>query len=365
MLYFDAEMALAGKIGQMLMVGLQGVELSRDERLVAEEYGFGNFVLLERNCGGPAELVDLCRSLWATGDEIPPFLAIDQEGGRVHRLAEPFSHFPAAAAIGRRGDPELAYRAGRATATELSLLGLNLNFAPVLDVNSNTRNPVIGDRSFATTPADVIKFSEPWIRGLRDGGVIPCGKHFPGHGNTDKDSHLDLPVEKRSLEELTAVELPPFVHACRNRIEALMTAHVLYPGLDTRLPATLSAPIVTGLLREQLGYDGVVFSDDMGMKAIADHYGTDEAVSLSVAAGVDVLLYCDELPKAVQACEFLHAAAERDPAVRAKVETSYRRITALKRRFLKNFTGVATAELEKRLVQLDHQRIVDAIQGSL
>jgi beta-N-acetylhexosaminidase len=351
------------KIGQMFMIGLQGESLTRDEQLIIEECGFGGFILFSHNCCDPEQILSLCRSLWENNQKTPPLIGIDQEGGRVHRLADPFTHFPAAALVGRRDDPNLAYRAARATAAELALVGVNLNFAPVLDVNSNPNNPIIGDRSFGTKPNQVITFAWPYVQGLRDGGIIPCGKHFPGHGGTDKDSHLDLPVVDRSPDELTTVELPPFVHACRNQIESLMTAHVLYRSLDPKFPATLSHHIVTGLLRQQLGYAGVVFGDDMEMKALSGNYDAHEAVALAVRAGVDVMLYCHDLPRAVNALEFLCSEAERSPAVRAQVENSYQKITELKQRYLKRFTGIEEKALAKRLARLDHRRIVNEISG--
>jgi beta-N-acetylhexosaminidase len=307
----------------------------------------------------------LCRELWNTGRELPPFIAIDQEGGRVHRLPQPFTHFPSMGTVGQRGDPALAYAVGRATAAELALVGINLNFAPVLDVNSNPKNPIIGDRSFGSDTTKVIRLSKKWIQGLREGGIIPCGKHFPGHGDTDKDSHVDLPVVDRALQELEAVELPPFVHACRNRIESLMTAHVLYRALDPKFPATLSRRILTRLLRQRLGYDGVVFSDDMEMGAIGDRYADEEVVALSVRAGIDIILHGHDLSKAARAFEFLYAEAERFPAVRAQVETSFRRITRLKENYLDKFTGLEAKELVERVARLGHQRILEEIQGSL
>ena len=351
--------------GLFFTVGVKATELSAEERLFFKEAGLGGFILYQRNLSDPEQIVALCRSLWGLGAEYAPFIVIDAEGGRVHRLPPPFTHFPAPALIGQRNEADLAYRLGKATAAELALVGINLNLAPVLDVNSNPQNPVIGDRAFAGDPAKVIRLSEKWTEGLRDGGIIPCAKHFPGHGHTDRDSHLDLPVIDRSLDELRATEFPPFIDACRNGIEALMTAHVLYPALDPKLPATLSEPIVNGLLRHQLSYDGVVFSDDMEMKAIRDHYGLEEAALLAVGAGIDVLLYGHELDRALTAFEFLCARAETEPALRTRVENSYERIAQLKRRRVKIFTGVAINKVSARLAQLNHQRIVDEIQGSL
>lgn len=356
---------LREKIGQMIMVGCQGESLGRDEQLIFAEYDFGGFILFKKNCCELRQILSLCRRLWHGTPSWPPFIAIDEEGGSVHRLPPPFSHFPAAAIIAARNDPGLAYRAGRATAAELRLVGINLNFAPVLDVNSNQKNPIIGERAFGADPKSASAMGCAWMRGLRDGGIIPCGKHFPGHGDTGKDSHFALPVVAKSLAEIQAVELPPFVDACRHGIEALMTAHVKYTALDPNHPATLSEPIVTGLLRHQLGYNGVVFSDDMEMRAVSDGYDAGEAATLALCAGVDVLLFCHDLQKAVEAFEALDAAVEREPALRALVEASCRRIGALKQRCLKEFTGAPENALEARLRSLNHQRIIAAIHGSL
>jgi beta-N-acetylhexosaminidase len=352
---------LRQKIGQLILIGCVGESLTSDERLLIEEYQFSGVILFGKNCGAAARLVSLSRSIWQSFDAVPPFIAIDQEGGRVHRLAAPFSHFPAAALIGSRNDLELAYRLGNATAVELSLAGINLNFAPVLDVQSNPNSPIIGDRAFAAEPQRVIEVATAWTKGLRDGGIIPCGKHFPGHGDTDKDSHLELPLVSKSLGELQQTELPPFVHACRNGIEALMTAHVVYPALDPTLPATLSGAIVTGLLRHQLGYDGVVFSDDLEMQAISNHYEIEEASALAIRAGVDILLFGHAIDKAVLAFEFLCDEAERDAAVRARIENSYRRVTQLKRNYLTSFTGVDENEIVARLERLNHRELLNRV----
>jgi beta-N-acetylhexosaminidase len=356
---------LREKIGQMFLVGCGGETLTREERSIFAKCQFGGFILFRDNCVAPSQIVQLCRSLWQAALEFPPFIAIDHEGGIVQRLPEPFTRFPPAARIGGAGNADLAHRLGRAAAEELRLAGINLNFAPVLDVGSNAANPIIGDRAFGAEPAAVIEFGSAWTLGLIDGGIIPCGKHFPGHGGADQDSHLELPTVMKSSAELSATELLPFAHACRSRIDSLMTAHVRYPALDPRHPATLSEPIVTGLLRHQYGYDGVVFSDDMEMKAISGNYGVEESAALAVRAGVDVVLFCHDAAKATRAFEFLCHEAERDPELRARVESSFQRITTLKQRCLKNFTGAAEAEIEARLGALRHQRLIDEIQGNL
>ena len=353
---------LREQIGQMIMVGLEREELTQEEKNLLQIYPFGGFILFSHNLKEPKQILSLCRALWETSGEIPPLIAIDQEGGRVHRLPPPFTHFPPVAALGRAGNADLAYRTGAAMARELSAVGINLNFAPVLDVNSNPSNPIIGDRSLGADPNEVTRLGWEMVCGLRDGGVIPCVKHFPGHGDTAKDSHLELPVVKKTLEELRSTELPPFVHACRNQVETLMTAHVLYPALDASHPATLSAWIVGELLRGKLGYDGVVFSDDLEMKAIGENYSVEDAVGLGVLAGIDVLLFGHEIEKAVAAFDFLCREAERSPEVRERVEESYRRIRSLKKRNLTDFDGTPREKLEN--LTGPHGKIVAEIQGS-
>jgi beta-N-acetylhexosaminidase len=356
---------LRQKIAQTIMAGCAGETVTPAERLIFTEYGFGGFILFRRNCCEPRQLVALCRTLWETAPGAPPFLAIDQEGGKVHRLPAPFTRFPPAAVIGRRRDPALAQAAGSAVAAELALAGINLNFAPVLDVNSNPDSPIIGDRAFADDPGAVSEIGLAWARGLRAGGVIPCGKHFPGHGGTAQDSHFTLPVVDRSREEISTTELLPFADACRSGLEALMTAHVKFTALDPTRVATLSEAIVTGILRHELGYNGVVFSDDMEMKAISGQHSPGPAAALALQAGVDIVIFCHDADRAVAALEFLCAEAEREPLLRAKIESANRRIGELKRTRLQRFTGTVEDEIEAHLSALEHHRLVEKIYGSL
>lgn len=357
--------SLRDRIGQMIMVGLIGEELSQEEKSLLRDYPFGGFILFSHNLKEPKQILSLCRSLWGTGNGDPPFIAIDQEGGRVHRLPAAFTHFPPAALLGRTGNPDLAYRFGLAAARELLAVGINLNFAPVLDVHSNPNNPVIGDRSLGPDPKQVTTLGWSVIEGLRDGGTIPCGKHFPGHGDTAQDSHLELPVVEKHVTSLQTVELPPFVHACRNQVESLMTAHVLYPALDSTYPATLSHAIIGKLLRQGLGYQGVVFGDDLGMSAVSKNYPLTEAVSRGVHAGVDVLLFCHERERAIKAFELLWQAAEKKEQTKTRVEESYQRIKKLKQLYLKSFAGVDEGLLTQHIGITSHQKLAaDIIKAS-
>jgi beta-N-acetylhexosaminidase len=352
------------KIGQMLMVGLAEEDLTPEEQTILAEYPIGNFVLFSRNLREPDQIVSLGRALWDLWEE-PPFIAIDHEGGRAHRLPEPFTHFPAAFVLGETGNPELAYETGRAMGRELCAAGINFNFAPVLDVLANPENPVIGDRSLGADPQKVSRLGWEIARGLKDSGVIPCGKHFPGHGDTEKDSHLELPVVRKTRRELDACELPPFVQACRNQIDSLMTAHVLYPALDPDLPATLSRPVVGDLLRGELAYDGLVFSDDLEMRAITDSYSAEEALALAVDSGVDVLMFCHHVENAARAFEFLCRKAEREERSRMRIKESAARIARLKWSYLKSFAGNCGEQFKKSADLENHKKLAATIQGTL
>lgn len=349
------------KIGQMIMVGLRGEEIAEEEKRLLKDYPFGGFILFSHNLKEPKQILSLCRAIWEINKHLPPFIAVDHEGGRVHRLPPPFTHFPPAALLGRRHSPDLARRLGLAVARELAAVGINLNFAPVLDVHSNPDNPVIGDRSLSSDPKQVAALGWAIIEGLREGGVIPCGKHFPGHGDTAQDSHLELPVVKKERALLESGELPPFVHACRNQVESLMTAHVLYPSLDSAFPATLSEKIIGKLLREELGYQGVVFADDLEMKAISKNYPLADSVPRAVHAGIDVLLFCHQQEKAVEAFEFLYREAEREPKLKKRVEESYDRIRKLKQQHLKSFRGMSEDPLTERVGITSHQKLAEEI----
>jgi beta-N-acetylhexosaminidase len=353
---------LREKIGQMIIVGVEGEALTPEEQSFFKDYPVGGFILFAHNLKEPAQILSLCRSLWQTKGELPPFIAIDQEGGRVHRLPPPFTHFPSAAALGRARDPDLAYRAGLAMAAELRAVGVNLNFAPVFDVGSNPKNPVIGDRALSADPNEVFELGWEVARGLREGGVIPCVKHFPGHGATDKDSHIELPFVDKEIDDLRAVELVPFALACGKRVETVMTAHVVYPALDRGYPATLSTKIIGELLRGELRYDGVVFSDDLEMKAVSARYSAEESAALAVAAGVDELLFCHDRNRAAAALDSLCRAAEGDTDLVNNVEESHRRIRKLKKRALTGFSGASEDELAD-LIGMQSKKIAAEIQG--
>jgi beta-N-acetylhexosaminidase len=252
--------------------------------------------LFKRNISDALQVATLVQSLVDVAPpNAPPLISIDQEGGRVARLGSPVVKLPPMRAFGDRDDTDLTRHAHRVLGTQLKMLGCTTNFAPVADVDSNPANPIIGDRAFSRDPQVVARHVVAAIEGLRDAGVLACAKHFPGHGDTELDSHLALPSLRHDLSRAREVELVPFYAAIqRAKVASVMTAHVVFEGIDRAVPATLSPLIVQTLLRQELGFDGVCFSDDLHMKAVADRYGVVDAGIMAIEAGCDALLVCSD-----------------------------------------------------------------------
>jgi beta-N-acetylhexosaminidase len=267
--------------------------------------------------------------------DLPLWVSVDQEGGRVARLRSPFTEWPPMATIGRSGDPRLAERFARAMAAELKAVGINLDFAPVLDVHTNAANPVIGDRALSGKAEEVARLGSAIIRGLQGEGVAACGKHFPGHGDTSADSHLELPLVEHPIERLRQVEFLPFKAAIEAGVAAIMTAHLFLPALDEDRPATLSRRVVSTLLREELKFDGLIATDDLEMKAIAGRYAVPSAAVLAVEAGCDALLVCgSDHSLQVSTLEALIHAVEGEQLRMTRVEDALKRQQRAKERFL-------------------------------
>jgi beta-N-acetylhexosaminidase len=323
---------LRAACGQLLTVGFDGPSAPAEllGRIARSEVG--TVMLFRPNVvGGPTQVAALVRALRsAAPPDAPLVVAADQEGGVVQRLRDPLTVWPPMLAVGDAGDAARTEQVGRAVGAELAALGIGWDLAPVLDVHTNPANPVIGDRAFGRTPEAVIVHALAFWRGLRAAGVLGCGKHFPGHGDTRTDSHHELPVVDHDQGRLGAVELLPFAAAVRGGAEALMTAHVMYPALDPALPATLSRPILTELLREELGFSGLLVSDDLGMKAVVDRWPIDELVVAGLMAGLDGFLLREPAARQQAAWEALVRAAETRPEVRDRVRQSAARVAAWK-----------------------------------
>jgi beta-N-acetylhexosaminidase len=311
--------------GQLLFAGFEGTRLPDDLAGLIAAGRVGGVVLFARNVQDPAQLSALVASIHACAPaDSPVCVSIDQEGGRVQRLRAPWTEWPPMRRLGAAGSTDDTRAFARALARELADLRIDLDFAPVVDVDTRPDSPVIGDRAFSGDPEIVGRHAAAFIEALQGEGVAACAKHFPGHGDTDEDSHLTLPSVDHGLERLRRVELPPFRAAVAAGVASVMTAHIAMPALDPEHPATLS-PTAIRLLRDELGFDGLVFSDDLEMKAVADHYPPGPLVTRALEAGVDALLVC----RRADLRDAVLAALEAAPARR--LAEGLRRMAAFKR----------------------------------
>ena len=344
--------------GHLLTIGFDGVKYTPELGKRTRDLEPGGFILFARNIVNAAQTAQLTADLTKLTLDVAgvmPFICVDQEGGRVSRMPRDYEFFvwpsgapsrkhwpattylfPTARQLAADGSEELVEEVHRHMGHALIRLGFNVDFAPVLDLDTNAANPIIGDRSFSADPGAASRLARAALRGLRSAGLLTCGKHFPGHGGTSLDSHLDLPVDSRAANRFRDAELVPFRMAVEEHVEFIMTAHVMYPAFDAKLPATLSKSIVTGLLREELGYDGIIVSDDLDMKALSDRWPDEEAARLALLAGCDHLLACHD-PRRQYAA---HGAIRRllddgeltDSDLRARLD----RITTAKARLTQN-----------------------------
>jgi len=326
-----------------LIVGFEGKTVPARLAKWLREGTVSGVVLFSRNVEAPRQVRDLCRQIRsaAGGGQLAPFIAIDQEGGRVMRLTAPgFTRFPPARcySLFRSRASQVAGAVGEAIAEELRAVGVDINFAPVLDVDSHPENPVIGNRALSPEPESTAELGIAFMRGTLSRGVLPVGKHFPGHGNTASDSHVELPVVKSSRGMLLKRDVYPFRRAIRAGIPALMTAHVLYPALDREFPATLSERILRGLLRKELRFRGAVFSDALEMKAITGAFGIGAAAGRAISAGCDIAMVCRGENEQEEAVEAIARAWADDREFRKAVAASTRRVSRL-RRFLSRREG--------------------------
>lgn len=325
-------MSLQKQVGRLLIAGFKGTTMSSEIKHLIHEYHIGGIILFGRNIGSPQEILSLTQSLQHeakdAGYTSPLLICIDQENGVVRRLGEGTTIIPGAMLLGATHDPNNAFKAGMMTAKELKALGINWNLAPVVDVNNNPKNPVIGVRSFGEDAQEVTAMAKNAMLGMQQAGVMTTLKHFPGHGDTSVDSHLDLPVIAHDLKRLHEVELVPFKECIAAGADAIMSAHVYFPALEVQAntPATLSRSVITGLLREELGFDGVVTTDCMEMDAIAKGIGTVEGCVKAVEAGVDLVMVSHIHSFQEQAVLKIVEAVENGSISEQQIEQSIARI---------------------------------------
>jgi beta-N-acetylhexosaminidase len=353
---------LREKVGQLFMLGIHGTEPSKEVRALFKTYHPGGVILFSRNMEDPEQAAHLANALQKLAPRMPLFVSIDQEGGRVARLPKGCTAFPGQGVLGRAASASLAYDFAQVTAEELRAIGVNMNLSPVLDVNTNPRNPVIGDRSFGSDPELVETLGLAVIAGLQDNGIMACGKHFPGHGDTAADSHKELPTVSHAIERLRDIELRPFAHCIGNGLAAVMSAHVRYPALDPKLPATLSPAIMTDLLRKELRFTGLALTDDLEMRAILDHYGIEEAAIRSLQAGADILLICKDHARQVAAMEAVHEAVKDGTVSDLAFEHAILRVLEAKERYLLPYAPADPKAAVQRVGTKRHHEVAHAIR---
>jgi beta-N-acetylhexosaminidase len=329
--------------GRFVIAGFPGHSAPDDLRRLVAEFDLAGVIYFARNIVEPAQVAELSREVAALAREWPLWISVDQEGGRVARLRSPFTIWPPAATLGRGGGESLAVRYASVLATELRAVGINLDWAPVLDVHSNPANPVIGDRAFSSDPQAAALLGAAVVRALQQAGIAACGKHFPGHGDTSVDSHEALPVVEHNLRRLEAVEFVPFRAAIAADVATIMTAHVLVPEIDRDRLASFSPRVVTDVLKTSLDYHGVVVSDDLGMKAVSANTSLPEATVAAVQAGCDVVLLCNSTQdEQCGAIEALIRAVETGEVSQKRIDDAWQRQRAVKERFAA-MAGVAPA----------------------
>jgi beta-N-acetylhexosaminidase len=328
-------MTLEQKVGQMILAGIDGTTINQASiKMIAEQH-VGGIIMYKNNFTDLSGSVQLVNALKKANkvNPVPLFISVDQEGGRVSRLPKDFVAIPDNATVGRSGNAGLAREMGSLLAEELRIMGFNVDFAPVLDVNSNPNNPVIGNRSFGNNAKLVTKMGIAEMNGIRDGGIVAVVKHFPGHGDTSVDSHLDLPVVRKTTKQLQAMEWVPFRAAIDAKADAVMVAHILFPLIDDKAPSSFSKVIIGDQLRGSLGYDGVVITDDMTMGAIAKNYGIEDAAILSVKAGSDILLIAHGYDTEKKVYDKLLSSVKSGQIKESRIDESVHRILALKLKY--------------------------------
>ena len=341
---------LRRQIGQLLIAGFNGHQISPELRSLAKEFALGGVILFARNVAEPEQVAELAFDAARLVPELPVWVSVDQEGGRVARLKAPFTEWPPMATLGRSGDEALAERFARALASELKSVGITMDYAPVLDIHTNPKNLVIGDRALAEKAEDVARLGRVVVRALQAEGIAACGKHFPGHGDTTADSHFELPLVEHPPDRLRAIEFLPFKAAIEAGVATIMTAHVLVPSLDERRPASLSRRVVYDLLRDELSFEGVILSDDLEMKAVAAEYAVPDSSVFAIEAGCDGVLVCSgDHDTQAAALEALVHAVEDNRLPLARVEDALKRQLRAKERFLAS--PVATRPAARRALR--------------
>ena len=358
-------MSIRSDIGQQIIMGLQGPNLLPDEAKFIVENNIGGVIYFKRNVESPEQVRNLSLELQSLRSRMPSkaplFISIDMEGGRVHRLQPPFTKWPALAQVGKLDSTSVAFRFAQAMGDELRAVGINLDYAPSIDIFNNPLNTVIGDRALSTKADVVSRLGSALVRGYLKADVIACAKHFPGHGHTLVDSHVGLPVEGKTYEELEIEELEPFKKVFRARLDLVMAAHISFPKIDPVWPVSLSEIFLKDILRDKLRYKNLVISDDLDMGALKNNYDKATIATRALQAGNNILLYCNESDSPPTALEAVEKAV-RDRTLKSEiVEDNAKRILALKSERLAHPDPLSMDEVSRIVAHPDHLRLAKAI----
>ena len=362
-------MSLKEIIGQHMFIGIQGHSLTADEKKFIQENNIGGICLFGRNVAEPKQVRDLCAEIQSLrhkqADKAPLFIGIDMEGGRVHRLKAPFTIWPPLRKLGDLDAPTVSFHFANRMGQELKAVGINLDFAPCVDVFTNPANTVIGDRSISSDPESVARHASALVRGYIKAEVLTCAKHFPGHGNTIVDSHLDLPVENLDMARLESCELIPFKKTFKARVDMVMTSHIKFPKIDPEWPVTLSETFIQKVIRDECRYKGLIITDDLGMKAMSAHFPIEEIPVRALKAGVDLLLYCNEFDVPPQAIDAILDATAQGTLNKAQLEQSHKRILEMKKTKIPSPDPLDLSEVVKIVGHAEHLKIATAIANGV
>ena len=329
-------MTLEQKIGQLFIVGFEG-DIINDEIIdLVKNQEVGGLIYFSRNVLDSNQIITLNNEIKDIKKDIPLFISVDEEGGVVSRVPDEFLKLPSSGYIGKFDDENLSYNIGSIISKELKSLGFNMDFAPVLDIDSNPNNTVIGERAFGNNADIVSKLGIKTMEGLRDGGIIPVVKHFPGHGDTDIDSHYGLPIVTKTLEELNNLEFIPFKNAIENGADVVMVSSIILSSIDSEYPATMSKKVTTDILRNKLNFDGVIATDDMTMGAIMDNYNLTDAVIMAINAGNDLILVCHGYDDIIKSISAVKDAVSSNIISEERIDESVYRILKLKEKYRVN-----------------------------
>ena len=351
------------QLGQLVFTGISGLTLNDEEKKFIEKEDIGGVILFSKNYESPAQLAELVNNIQMLRKEYPLFVATDHEGGRVVRFKTHFTQFPPMLDIARLDSPKLVFEVATIMAEELLACGINLDLAPVCDIWNNEQNKVIWDRAFGTDHETVSKFISSMIRGFQTSGILSCAKHFPGHGNTNKDSHFDLPIVKKPMAQIREEELQPFIKAVKARVDMVMMAHIIVEEIDPNLPCSLS-PRAHEILRNDLKYKGLILSDDMQMKAITDHRGVGEAAAMAIRAGSDLIEYRD-MSEAIIGLEGLKKA-QKDKSIKPHdFIDRLNRIEENKKRYFTDYKPIYAPDIEKKFNRKTTQLFLDDLKKKI